>query len=194
MPKFTLENRYFVLERKDVEAYLTLAEQMMLVQFSDTIVQRRAERDNLPYWSTYEITCIVIEKDWPEYPIVLEMLRKRVEGDNPEADFRAISDPEGPIYKKAQEMLKGTTIPMPAVNVARMHEECDDCLKQHANPPKCGGHRDGETHCIEFESALIMCSCCGKQHRTAAPCKQDDKPYQCGCGYFHRPSERCGPY
>lgn len=77
--------------------------------------------------------------------------------------------------------------------IGRTHEECDDCLKQSADPPKCKGHPEGPTHCMDFDSALIMCSC-EKQHRLSEPCKQNNGSRLCGCGHYHRPSERCGPY
>ena len=94
---------------------------------------------------------------------------------NPEPlnHYRAITDPEGPIYKKAQEMLSNTTIPNKKTQdpLGRTHEECDDCLKQRADPPKCKGHLDGPSRCMEFDSKYCRCDLCGERHAPTKRCE-----------------------
>lgn len=62
MKKFGLEERYIVAKKK------RLSEEQVAV--IDAVVS---------VFDAEETDCLVIESDWPEYEVVLEMLRKRVE-------------------------------------------------------------------------------------------------------------------
>jgi hypothetical protein len=71
-----LENRYFVVKRSDlnlgaiIEMAPANASMRHLAEIAET---NRSDRGALP------LQCLVIEKDWPEYPVVLKMLADRVD-------------------------------------------------------------------------------------------------------------------
>jgi len=67
-----LENRYTVLKNKDIAESLSTIEIGRLDFICFTIDKCRI------YNRRGKFKCIVIEEDWPEYEIVLEMLKKRI--------------------------------------------------------------------------------------------------------------------
>lgn len=83
---FELENRYIVIKRKDLRES---QQNNRAIGFSgdlgenhkhptevaiENVARKSREKARKPY-----LTCLVIESDWPEYPIVLQMLKDRVE-------------------------------------------------------------------------------------------------------------------
>lgn len=68
------EDRYLVFKRTDIQRYLNPTAQKTLSEISNTIIgARRGQRRE-------ELQCVVVEKDWPEYEHVWELIRMRVEG------------------------------------------------------------------------------------------------------------------
>lgn len=68
------EDRYLVFKRTDIQRYLNPTAQKTLSEISQTIIgARRGQRRE-------ELQCVVVEKDWPEYEHVWELIRMRVEG------------------------------------------------------------------------------------------------------------------
>lgn len=74
--KFELEQRYIVLKRKDL-SYLTSSQRLTLEDIGNLHNMKREAEDRRP-----ELSCVVIESDWPEYAEVVAMLRKRIEASN----------------------------------------------------------------------------------------------------------------
>lgn len=68
------ENRYTVLKDKDVKKYLNEADYTALVQLLAKVADGR-EGDGKP-----ELSCVVVESDWPEYESVWKMIEARVAG------------------------------------------------------------------------------------------------------------------
>lgn len=67
------EERYLVLKISDINRYLTAAAQKELSDIAHTVNgARKGQRRG-------ELQCVVIEKDWPEYEHVWELIRLRVE-------------------------------------------------------------------------------------------------------------------
>lgn len=73
------ESRYIVIKRKDVDAYLNADEKDRLCAICESVNGGRAI-DNKP-----EITCVVIESDWPEYDDTWMAIAQRV--DKEEGNF-----------------------------------------------------------------------------------------------------------
>ena len=67
------EDRYLVFKRTDIQRYLNPTAQKTLSEIEKTItgVRRGQARG--------ELKCLVVEKDWPEYEHVWELIRLRVE-------------------------------------------------------------------------------------------------------------------
>ena len=74
MGTFTLEDRYAVIKRKEVNC-LSYEE---IVQLNDILQKLRDVRSTT---GKQPLRCVVIESDWPEYQVVLDMLKKRVENE-----------------------------------------------------------------------------------------------------------------
>lgn len=75
---FELEHRYIVFKIKDVlsfdeKAPSTPSITSILNWCAKRLTKHREDQNR------QELKCIVIESDWPEYPLILEMLRNRVE-------------------------------------------------------------------------------------------------------------------
>ena len=67
------EDRYLVFKRTDIQRYLNPTAQKTLSEIEKTITGvRRGQRRE-------ELQCVVVEKDWPEYEHVWELIRLRVE-------------------------------------------------------------------------------------------------------------------
>ena len=67
------EDRYLVFKRTDIQRYLNPTAQKTLSEIEKTITGvRRGQRRK-------ELQCVVVEKDWPEYEHVWELIRLRVE-------------------------------------------------------------------------------------------------------------------
>lgn len=68
-----LEDRYIVLKRKDLKGLRGALVKTLtaICGFHDVKRQKRGVEP---------LQCLVIEKDWPEYEIVLKMLSERVDG------------------------------------------------------------------------------------------------------------------
>lgn len=67
------EDRYLVFKRTDIQRYLNPTAQKALSEISNTIIgARRGQRRE-------DLQCVVVEKDWPEYEHVWELIRLRVE-------------------------------------------------------------------------------------------------------------------
>jgi hypothetical protein len=73
MSEFEREDRYLVFKRKDIEKYLTENDQSVLYGVSNIIRKGRFKdgRD-------FDMDCVVIESDWPEYEPAWEMIEDRV--------------------------------------------------------------------------------------------------------------------
>lgn len=67
------EDRYLVFKNADIERYLNPTAKKELREIAQTItgVRRSLHRE--------ELQCVVVEKDWPEYEHVWELIRLRVE-------------------------------------------------------------------------------------------------------------------
>lgn len=75
MEKFTLEDRYIVLKRSDIQAAnFTQYFHDNLKVCTDVLHNSRLSHGKQP------LKCLVIESDWPEYEPVLQMLKDRAEG------------------------------------------------------------------------------------------------------------------
>lgn len=75
---FELEHRYFVFKIKDVidfdkKAPSTPSISSILNWCAKRLTKHREDQNK------QELKCIVVESDWPEYQMVLEMLRNRIE-------------------------------------------------------------------------------------------------------------------
>ncbi len=68
MSEFELENRYIVIKCADID------NKPFEKSLSDSANTIRYKSGKPP------LECLVIESDWPEYPIVLQMLKDRIEG------------------------------------------------------------------------------------------------------------------
>ena len=69
---FIREIRYAVIKYKDIESYLTLAEQSILrTLLTKVSVERKKEGKEI-------LSAVVVEYDWPEYEEVWKMIEKRV--------------------------------------------------------------------------------------------------------------------
>lgn len=66
------ETRYIVLKNTDCDKYLTYAERNELARLLYLINNGR-EQDN-----KLEFNCVVVEQDWPEYPLVWDLIEARV--------------------------------------------------------------------------------------------------------------------
>jgi len=70
-----LEQRYVVLKEKDIKKYLYNNQKDNLVDICGGInIEREAAGRGT-------LKCIVIEKDWPEYEVVLKLLSERVDNE-----------------------------------------------------------------------------------------------------------------
>lgn len=68
------ENRYVVLKRSDLQKYIKREFRIQLQAVIETINQSR------DFFEKKEpLQCVVVEKDWPEYEHVWELIRLRVE-------------------------------------------------------------------------------------------------------------------
>jgi len=76
MESFEREDRYLVLKRSDIQE-LNFNWQTVLERVADEIGAIRMERGKKE--TVPGIQCVVVEKDWPEYEQVWEMIKKRVE-------------------------------------------------------------------------------------------------------------------
>ncbi|WP_089529128.1 hypothetical protein [Pantoea ananatis] len=72
---FIPEERYTVLKETDVQHALSKEEVMHLAVVAEKVRvgRRKAGKKDL--------SCVVVEHDWPEYPLVWRMLEKRVNGE-----------------------------------------------------------------------------------------------------------------
>ena len=67
------ENRYLVFKRKDINQYLSDAEQMILSILAAKVSQYRT-LDDRP-----EHSCVVVEEDWPEYEPTWKAIEARMD-------------------------------------------------------------------------------------------------------------------
>lgn len=67
---FEREDRYIVLKRKDVDAYLSQRQKDQLFQIVLDLGSCRPE----------PLVFVVVESDWPEYELVWKMIETRVNG------------------------------------------------------------------------------------------------------------------
>ena len=83
-----LEQRYIVIKIKDADACLHDDQARQLNHFCKVAEQHRRARGADP------LQGLMIEKDWPEYPIVLAMLEARIAGE-PMPVFKKVPGPLG---------------------------------------------------------------------------------------------------
>lgn len=67
--------RYMVFKRKDVVKYLTDEEKEQLINLGAKICSLRIMEGRK------ELTCVVVEEDWPEYEPTWKAIEKRVDDD-----------------------------------------------------------------------------------------------------------------
>jgi len=72
MDKFTRELRYTVLKHSDVTKALDPDEKELLIKLEEKVASYR-ECSGKPI-----LECVVVESDWPEYEIVWDMIKNRV--------------------------------------------------------------------------------------------------------------------
>jgi len=75
--EFVRECRYLVIKMKDVPAALTTEEQLTLFMLSNK-VNRFTEVRRGQSKSSRDLDYVVVEKDWPEFEVVWEMIEKRM--------------------------------------------------------------------------------------------------------------------
>lgn len=68
------ENRYVVIKRSDLQRYILRDFRVQLQGVIETINQSRDF-----FEGKCPLECVVVEKDWPEYELVWELIRLRVE-------------------------------------------------------------------------------------------------------------------
>lgn len=68
LEKFTKEDRYLVIKRKDIRKYLDNDETNALYRLADTVAGGREAAGKIP------LECVVVESDWTIYPKVWEMI------------------------------------------------------------------------------------------------------------------------
>ncbi|ASN18257.1 hypothetical protein B7764_24305 (plasmid) [Pantoea ananatis] len=73
--RFSAEERYTVLKETDVQHALSAEE---VIQLAATVQKVREGRHKA---GKKDLSCVVVEHDWPEYPVVWQMLEKRVNGE-----------------------------------------------------------------------------------------------------------------
>ncbi|MEJ1268988.1 hypothetical protein WDV93_24920 [Pantoea ananatis] len=73
--RFSAEERYTVLKETDVQHALSAEE---VTQLAATVQKVREGRRKA---GKKDFSCVVVEHDWPEYPVVWQMLEKRVNGE-----------------------------------------------------------------------------------------------------------------
>lgn len=71
---FNREDRYFVLKRKDIAAYLTLEQQQQLTAMENAVHAGRIADGRA------SLVCVVVEHDWPESEAVWSMIEARMTG------------------------------------------------------------------------------------------------------------------
>ena len=71
------ENRYLVLKRKDIDKYLSVGAKKEL----DNILMAMAiaKQPDIDTGTGGEIDCVVVEKDWPMYEQVWELIEQWVD-------------------------------------------------------------------------------------------------------------------
>lgn len=67
-----LENRYLVIKNSDIEKFLTDEQKQQLCAISSEIDIGRQQEDR------GILKAVVIEKDWPEYPLATQALMRRI--------------------------------------------------------------------------------------------------------------------
>lgn len=72
MIPFARENRYLVLKRKDIFAYLNEEERKTLSNLVSLIYNGRDDDMH------HVLECVVVEKDWPEYQPTWKLIEERM--------------------------------------------------------------------------------------------------------------------
>ena len=71
---FVREERYVVFKKKDIATFLGFTEQNELQRMYDRInAERKAHGRG-------ELSCVVVEDDWPETPVIWSMIEARMTG------------------------------------------------------------------------------------------------------------------
>lgn len=70
---FNRENRYIVIKKRDVDNSLTFLEKQILHMICNKIDNYR-----INIMGKDVLQCVVVEKDWPEYEKVWDMIEDRV--------------------------------------------------------------------------------------------------------------------
>lgn len=72
-----LEDRYLIIKRADMERYLSPESAAILIRMASLVAGGRQRDRRAPMQG------LVIERDWPEYQISLDLLESRVDGTTP---------------------------------------------------------------------------------------------------------------
>ncbi len=88
MSEFKKEDRYFVIKKTDAGNYLSSVEYHRLLDLLDDISKRRSDdmKDQLD--------CAVVERDWPEYNLVWDLIEYRVRNGENKSLMRSVIDIE----------------------------------------------------------------------------------------------------